>query len=477
MATSLALRSTLSPHITTSSRDAPAHHHHATTSFSHHARSQQSGASRGGDSTHVRSRFVHGAGTQLNQRREAIVSCALHGSNGGGGGGGGRREYSSDVRKVFSRNVRFGELGFRGFMDGGEVGRKREEVVCCALEGSEGGEGEGGDVGAVRESSDGFREKVEAFGEALSSGFPIWVAAACVAGMMRPAAFTWIQGQVQIVGLSITMLGMGMTMSLDDLRGALAMPKELVAGVLLQYTVMPTAGALISRLFNLPANYAAGLILVACCPGGTASNVVTYLARGNVALSVLMTAASTFLAVVMTPMLTSKLVGQYVAVDAGSLFFSTLQVVLLPVMVGVLMAHYLPGLVRRVSPLAPSVAVVTVAAICAGAISQSASTIRQSGGQVLAAVVCLHVAGFFFGYILSRVLGFEESTSRTISIEVGMQNSVLGVVLASKHFGNPLTAVPCAVSSVCHSIIGSALARFWRSQAAKLPTSDDAVLS
>jgi len=152
-----------------------------------------------------------------------------------------------------------------------------------------------------------------------------------------------------------------------------------------------------------------------------------------------------------------------------------LQVVLLPVIVGVLLAHYLPGLVRRVIPLAPPIAVVTVAAICAGAISQSASSIRQSGIQVLAAVIALHVAGFFFGYLLSRILGFQESTSRTISIEVGMQNSVLGVVLASRHFGSPLTAVPCAVSSVCHSIIGSALARFWRSRTPVLPTVDDAV--
>lgn len=344
---------------------------------------------------------------------------------------------------------------------------RHSTIVCSATTDSD----------RVSENERGFEKKIEAFGEALSSGFPFWIILACAGGLTKPSAFTWIQGQVQIVGLSITMLGMGMTISLDDLKGALAMPNELVAGVLLQYTVMPTAGALISWVLKLPAHYAAGLILVACCPGGTSSNVVTYLAKGNVALSVLMTAASTFLAVVMTPMLTSRLVGQYVAVDAGSLFFSTLQVVLLPVTVGVLLAQYFPGLVRRLIPLAPSVAVLVVSAICAGAVSQSASSIRQSGGQVLAAAIALHVAGFLFGYLLSHTLGFEESTSRTISIEVGMQNSVLGVVLASRHFGSPLTAVPCAVSSFCHPIIGSALARFWRSRTEKLPTVDDAVSS
>lgn len=193
--------------------------------------------------------------------------------------------------------------------------RPRHSIVCSAAKGD--GEPSGAGVG--------WEKKVEAFGETLSAAFPLWVVAASVAAMLKPAAFNWLQGPVQMVGLAITMLGMGITMTFDDLRGAMAMPKELLAGVALQYTVMPTAGALISRMLNLPPNYAAGLILVACCPGGTASNVVTYLARGNVALSVLMTAASTFLAIFMTPILTSKLVGQYVAVDAGSLFFSTLQ--------------------------------------------------------------------------------------------------------------------------------------------------------
>lgn len=258
------------------------------------------------------------------------------------------------------------------------------------------------------------------------------------------------------------MLGMGMTISLKDFVAALAMPKELLAGVVLQYTVMPSAGALIGQTFGLPHYYAAGLVLVACCPGGTASNVVTYLARGNVALSVLMTSASTFLAVVMTPMLTAKLAGQYVAVDASALFLSTLQVVLLPVLSGAAMAHFFPKSVSKISPFAPLVAIITVAALCASAIAQNAPAILATGGQVVLAVVSLHAAGFLFGYLLSRLLGFQESTARTISIEVGMQNSVLGVVLANQHFSNPLTAVPCAVSSVCHSILGSLLAAFWR---------------
>ncbi|XP_024980073.1 probable sodium/metabolite cotransporter BASS1, chloroplastic [Cynara cardunculus var. scolymus] len=307
-----------------------------------------------------------------------------------------------------------------------------------------------------------FRGWVEVVGEVISTAFPIWVALGCFLGLVRPNSFNWVQPRWTMMGITLTMLGMGMTLTFDDLKGALAMPKELLAGFFLQYSVMPLTAFFVSKLLNLPSYYAAGLILVGCCPGGTASNIVTYIARGNVALSVLMTAASTVSAVVMTPFLTSNLAGQYVAVDAIGLLKSTLQVVLLPVLVGAFLNQYFKGFVKLVSPLMPPVAVATVAILCGNAIAQSSSAILMSGQQVVLAALLLHISGFFFGYLLSRILGIDVSSSRTISIEVGMQNSVLGVVLATQHFGNPLTAVPCAVSSVCHSILGSALAGIWR---------------
>ncbi|KAL5565032.1 hypothetical protein UlMin_028196 [Ulmus minor] len=307
-----------------------------------------------------------------------------------------------------------------------------------------------------------FRDWIVLIGEALSTAFPVWVALGCLMGLFKPSSFNWVQPRWTVLGITLTMLGMGMTLTLDDLRGAFAMPKELLAGFLLQYSVMPISGFLVSKLLNLPSHYAAGLILVGCCPGGTASNIVTYIARGNVALSVIMTAASTLTAVVMTPFLTAKLAGQYVAVDAIGLLVSTLQVVLLPVLAGAFLNQYFQGVVRFISPLMPPLAVGTVAILCGNAIAQSASAILQSGQQVVLAASLLHTSGFFFGYVLSRILGIDVASSRTISIEVGMQNSVLGVVLATQHFGNPLTAVPCAVSSVCHSIFGSLLAGIWR---------------
>ncbi|KAI8558001.1 hypothetical protein RHMOL_Rhmol04G0055000 [Rhododendron molle] len=291
----------------------------------------------------------------------------------------------------------------------------------------------------------GFRGWIKAVGEAVSTAFPLWVALGCLVGLLKPGSYNWVKPEWTIMGITVTMLGMGMTLTFDDLRGALAMPKELITGFVLQYSVMPLSAYFVSKFLRLPSYYAAGLILVGCCPGGTASNIVTYIAR-----------------YIMTPFLTAKLAGQFVAVDAVGLLMSTLQVVLLPVLAGAFLNQYFQSLVNFVSPLMPPIAVATVAVLCGKAIAQSASAILTSGGQVILAAALLHASGFFFGYMLSRMLGLDSSSSRTISIEVGMQNSVLGVVLATQHFGNPLTAVPCAVSSVCHSIFGSALAGIWR---------------
>ncbi|CAM6108217.1 unnamed protein product [Calypogeia fissa] len=347
-------------------------------------------------------------------------------------------------------------------------GRRRGQHLCRngfvgALDANaEGGEeGLGNSLVGADELQD-WEKKVEKFGEVLSSAFPLWVGLACAYALVFPNTTLWLNGPITFWLLTVTMLGMGMTLTPEDFKGALAMPQELFVGVLLQYTVMPSAGFLVSRLLKLSPEFAAGLILVACCPGGTASNIVTYLARGNVALSVLMTAASTFLAVVMTPVLTAKLVGQYVNVDAAGLFASTVQVVLIPVIGGAILNYFFHKSVKKISLVSPSIAVVIVALICAGAVGRSAGAILSSGGPVVVAVLALHLIGFSWGYILARLLRIDESSARTISIEVGMQNSVLGVVLAGQHFSSPLTAVPCAVSSVCHSLIGSTLAGIWR---------------
>jgi len=237
----------------------------------------------------------------------------------------------------------------------------------------------------------------------------------------------------------------------------------VAAGFLAQFLIMPVAGWLVATVLGLDTPFAVGLMLVACCPGGTASNVVAYIARADVALSVLMTTCTTLGAVVLTPLLTKLLAGRLVEVDAWGLFLSTLQVVVLPVATGVAINRFLPRVVRAVMPVAPLVSVVTIALVCASVIGQNAAAVLGSGPTLLLAVALLHAIGFGVGYCFARLVGYDRIVARTISIEVGMQNSGLGVVLAQKHFPTePLTAVPCAISSVVHSVIGSLLAGWWR---------------
>lgn len=295
----------------------------------------------------------------------------------------------------------------------------------------------------------------------LTNLFPVWVLLAGLLALFHPPLFTWFSGPFIVWGLAIIMLGMGITLSIEDFRAVLRMPKAVAAGFLAQYTIMPFLGWAIAHGLKLPQQFAVGLILVSCCPGGTASNVVTFLAKGNVALSVLMTMCSTFGAVFMTPVLTKWLAGTIVPVDAWGLFLSTVQVVLLPLVIGLVLHHYTPKLVDFVLPAAPLVSVITIALICASIIGQSATAIRESGARLITAVLLLHAGGFGFGYILARLLRYDSVVARTVSIEVGMQNSGLGAVLARTHF-SITAAAPCAISSVVHSVIGSLLAAIWR---------------
>jgi len=293
--------------------------------------------------------------------------------------------------------------------------------------------------------------------------FPVWVVIAGVLALIHPPLFTWFSGDLITWGLAIIMLGMGITLNVDDFKSVLKMPRAIAVGVFAHYVIMPFLGWSIARLMRLETPFAVGLILVSCCPSGTASNVVNYIARSNVALSVLMTLVSTLGAVVMTPLLTQWLAGQYVHVDALGLFLSTIKIVLAPVVIGVALNRHAPRFVKFVLPVSPLISVLAITLICASIIGGSAADFKRSGGELILAVFLLHTCGFFLGYIASRLLRCDELTSRTISVEVGMQNSGLGAALARAHFTSmPATALPCAISATFHSVIGSLLAGFWR---------------
>lgn len=298
--------------------------------------------------------------------------------------------------------------------------------------------------------------------------FPVWVLVGGVAALFHPPLFNWFRGQSIVWGLAVIMLGMGITLSVDDFKRVLLMPKAVAVGFAAQYTIMPFLGWAIARVLHLDTPFAVGLILVACCPGGTASNVVTYIARADLPLSVLMTMCSTFGAIVLTPLLTKWLAGTYVPVDAWALFFDTVKVVLAPLVLGLLLHHAFPKLTRAMLPAAPPISVITIALICSSIIGQQAEQIRHSGGRLLLGVFLLHACGFALGHLFARTFGYGEKVRRTISIEVGMQNSGLGVVLAQQNFPQmPATPTPCAISATFHSVIGSLLAGLWRLRAAK----------
>ncbi|KAL3155679.1 hypothetical protein ABBQ32_012705 [Trebouxia sp. C0010 RCD-2024] len=295
---------------------------------------------------------------------------------------------------------------------------------------------------AVSGSSSEFA-KVSAF---LTSYFPVWVAIACVAAVVHPPSFLWFKKDFVTAGLALTMLAMGTTLSLEDFQNVVKAPGRVMLGTVLQYTIMPMMGFAVSRLAGLPTPFAIGICLVASCPGGTASNVVTFLANADVALSVMMTTVSTFAAVVMTPLLTKTLVGAMVPVDARALFVSTLQVVLVPVVLGATLNQNFPKVVTRTAPFAPLVAVIAVVLIVASVMAQNAAAVTLAGPKLVGAIIALHTGGFAFGYWASRIAGLPEKAARTNSIEV---MSLLHCVTICRHLLLAGNVLPVDNLSAC----------------------------
>ncbi|OVA06524.1 Bile acid:sodium symporter [Macleaya cordata] len=326
--------------------------------------------------------------------------------------------------------------------------------------------------GNVPSSTPGELNQYEIIVEKLTTLFPVWVILGTIIGIYKPAAVTWLQTDLFTVGLGFLMLSMGLTLKFEDFRRCLRNPWTVGVGFLAQYIVKPLLGFFIAMSLKLSAPLATGLILVSCCPGGQASNVATYISKGNVALSVLMTTCSTVGAIIMTPLLTKVLAGQLVPVDAAGLAISTFQVVLVPTVVGVLLNEYFHKFTQKIITITPLIGVILTTLLCASPIGQVAEVLKTEGAQLIGPVALLHAAAFALGYWLSRI-SFGESTSRTISIECGMQSSALGFLLAQKHFTNPLVAVPSAVSVVCMALGGSALAVYWRNKPIPADDKDD----
>lgn len=302
------------------------------------------------------------------------------------------------------------------------------------------------------------------FTQFIQKTFALWVIIFAALALWQPELFVWLKAYIPWI-LGIIMLGMGMTMTVDDFKGVLQSPKAVLIGVVAQFVVMPGLAFVLCKLFNLPPEIAVGVILVGCCPGGTASNVITYMAKGNVALSVACTSVSTLLAPVLTPAIFYLLASQWLKIDAASMFISILQVVLLPVVVGLILRTWLKRQVESYIQVMPLVSVIAIVAIVAAIIGGSKAAILQSGLLILAVVILHNGLGYLLGFTAARFFKLPYADSKAIAIEVGMQNSGLGVALAAVHFAaSPITAVPSAIFSLWHNISGPALATYWASK-------------
>ena len=290
----------------------------------------------------------------------------------------------------------------------------------------------------------------------------VLVLAAAVVALAVPDLFSGIKPTVINPLLGIIMFGMGMALKPEDFRIVLSRPKDVITGCLAQFTIMPLLAWTLSRVFALDEALAVGVVLVGCCPGGTASNVITYLAKGDLALSVGMTAVSTVLAPVMTPLLVWLLAGKTVDVDVAGMLLSILWVVILPVVAGLTIKWLWPKLTDKATAYLPAVSSLAIAFIVLIVISANAHKLLL-GGMVIVAVVVLHnLCGLGLGYLIGRLLHLPAPKRKAISIEVGMQNSGLASSLATLHFATyPMATIPGAIFSVWHNISGAIVARIY----------------
>ena len=280
--------------------------------------------------------------------------------------------------------------------------------------------------------------------------------------LLVPASFVWIDTWVINPMLGVIMFGMGLTLSPKDFKVVLSRPKDIFIGCLAQFTVMPLLAFGLSWAFSLPQELALGVILVGCCPGGTASNVITYLAKGDLALSVGMTATSTLLAPVLTPLLVWLMAGTMVDVDTWGMLQSIVYVVIAPIICGLLCQRFLPRLTKGVTPFLPAFSSIVIALVVGIVVSHSADRLLLGGLLVVLVVIVHNLLGLALGFLIGRLLHLPKPKCVALSIEVGMQNSGLASSLAVLHFAAyPLATIPGAVFSVWHNISGALAARCY----------------
>lgn len=293
----------------------------------------------------------------------------------------------------------------------------------------------------------------------VSKTFALWVLLFAFLAFVSPEAFLEIRGYIPYL-LGIVMFGMGITLTFNDFSEVVKHPKSVIVGVVGQFVIMPAIAFALAKLFVLPTDLAIGVILVGACPGGTSSNVMTYLAKGNTALSVACTTISTLLAPLLTPVIFYVLASQWIDIDASAMFASVLKMVLFPIFLGLVIRALLKKQMAQISQTMPLVSVIAIVLILAAVVAGSKDKIIDSGLLIFGVVVLHNCLGYLVGFLAAKALRLNNYDSKAIAIEVGMQNSGLGAALATAHF-NPIAAVPSAVFSFWHNVSGPILANYF----------------
>lgn len=299
--------------------------------------------------------------------------------------------------------------------------------------------------------------------EYITKFMSVIVLVSAVAAFLCPAVGNVVSKAWITPLLGCVMFGMGLTLELKDFVDVFRRPKNVLIGCACQFVIMPLLAVGLSWAFRLPPEVAIGVILVGCCPGGTSSNVITYLSKGDVALSVGMTGVSTVLAPVMTPLLVKLFAGAYIPIDFWGMFLSIIEVILLPIALGLAVKRFLPKVSSACIPYLPAFSTIVITVIVTAVVSANAPKLHECGLLVVAVVVLHNVCGYGMGFLAGKLLRLPTDKCAAISIEVGMQNSGLACSLASTHFASmAMAGVPGAIFSVWHNISGSILARIFQ---------------
>ena len=293
-----------------------------------------------------------------------------------------------------------------------------------------------------------------------------WIVLAIAAlALFVPGTCLWVQTKWINFLLMIVMFGMGLTMKLSDFAIVFRRPRDVIIGCLAQFIVMPLLAFALGRLFGLSDELLVGVVLVGTCPGGTASNVMTYLAKGDTALSVGMTSINTLLAPVLTPLLTYLYLRTSVSVDVRSMFISIIQVVIVPIGLGLLINRLFGKYTQKLSDALPTVSVTAICLIVASVVSHNSEKILSTGIVIFAVVILHNLLGYLCGYLVGVVFKMDLPRKKAVAIEIGMQNSGLATSLAGTAFPNlAMATVPGAVFSVWHNISGAILAGWFSRQ-------------